>query len=1449
MSSDPNSTTDHKHSPKRDQLSRNGRKSSLPIPSSAGFLDETLEFIKTGSAPREDPPSFIDDPRITKPRISLEGGRLKSSLLEEISEDAPCVAPSSSVPSVSTRKSRKDRYGSFAENEMVYNITVGSVATSGSDHMDELSEEVENISPFVQGKCSQACNNSHDFVVPQHDQEAVANMADQFKKFFSKRSSLGESTFSEEDKAWKPFDSWASGVDIPKTFTQPPQPVLTFNPGTEIVAQEEEFWAIRVFKPMDKLDTRLSALVENSGHTFVTVACSLSTKASELCKILSKKFSSSKDLERFRLFVIHAGTERLLAHEDRPVAMLKNWLEVIGYREGDQLQKIAREDHSYLCRFVFHEFPPAPPSSDELEKGTHPRITTRSAFLAELNLSVIPVAVFRNAQSLEFMDLSRNTLLDLPEDLFEDLVSLKLLRLIGNLMTSVPKAIVRTQMLTHLDLSSNNLTGHCISILKECTKLTHLNLSCNQIDHFPYGLSSLTKIRALDLSSNYISDFPPAILAMTDIKELNLAFNLLTSIPDEIERLVQLRSLSLTGNKVHYIPHSICELVHLKQLDIRGNLMEDLGGIAWIASAFEIYLSYNNMIKLDTSAWNSATVVLASHNQLSSISFMQRMTFLKTIDLTVNKLITLPDNLFEFTPALQSLNLARNQLTALPSSLNQLQCIESINIADNEISELNIDFSVLPKLIHVDAHGNNLKILPVSIWKAPALKYLNFSSNFITGFPEPGFHFTSQPLCEVLEELYIAENHLSDAAMEDIYMLTKLSVLNIGYNQIFDLGEDIGNLKNLTDLYVSGNSISRIPETIEQLQNLKRFFINGNKLSNIPSEVAKITSLMAFDVSSNNLKFNVANWPYDWNWNFNTELQYLDMANNKRFDLMPTQPGNASEKFKDLTSFKSLQKLRLLNLKGVKPSANFPEETITLRVRNTVHDDVIRVATSDFCGRDPVFDKFDTCQKNFFDQENDFLVGFFDGQGSDVVSYYLKDSLNEAITYEVQRLRSEEDIPAALRRGFLACNRDLSMQPTQILSGATATVAYFMDNKLYVANVGDSMAIISRDGQALVATEKHHGWNRLEQSRIRNLGGYISTDGLVERELQITRGFGYHHLLPFINVNPFIKSFEIGPHEEFVIMASQSFWRYVRYQVAVDIARAYRDHPEVAAQRLRDTALAYGCTGSMTVVFICLKNVGASISRTEVTQEQIIERRRRIFRGSVEDRTLARLAAEIPPPKPPCAIVFTDIRESTRLWEKDPNAMRAANKIHNQIMRRLLRHHRGYEVKNEGDAFMVVFETILDATKWCKNVQQQLLEAEWPQEILNSPICAPVYDPDGNLLYRGISVRMGIHFGMAINEQDIVTRRMDYFGVEVITASRICDAALGGQIIVTSAIYNMAQEAAKSSGEELDMAFFEIGATKLKGIENFEVVYAAYPASLSKRFTQQQYSLSQPARL
>lgn len=44
------------------------------------------------------------------------------------------------------------------------------------------------------------------------------------------------------------------------------------------------------------------------------------------------------------------------------------------------------------------------------------------------------------------------------------------------------------------------------------------------------------------------------------------------------------------------------------------------------------------------------------------------------------------------------------------------------------------------------------------------------------------------------------------------------------------------------------------------------------------------------------------------------------------------------------------------------------------------------------------------------------------------------------------------------------------------------------------------------------------------------------------------------------------------------------------------------------------------------------------------------------------------------------AIVFSDIARAASLWEFNPEAMRDATLLHNELLRHLLKKHLGYEV-------------------------------------------------------------------------------------------------------------------------------------------------------------------------
>ena len=69
----------------------------------------------------------------------------------------------------------------------------------------------------------------------------------------------------------------------------------------------------------------------------------------------------------------------------------------------------------------------------------------------------------------------------------------------------------------------------------------------------------------------------------------------------------------------------------------------------------------------------------------------------------------------------------------------------------------------------------------------------------------------------------------------------------------------------------------------------------------------------------------------------------------------------------------------------------------------------------------------------------------------------------------------------------------------QIQAGCTAVVAVVKGNELWVANAGDSRAVLCRKGQALALSEDHKPQSEAERNRITAAGGFVSDVGGVSR--------------------------------------------------------------------------------------------------------------------------------------------------------------------------------------------------------------------------------------------------------------------------------------------------------------------------------------------------------------
>ncbi|KAJ8583132.1 L domain-like protein, partial [Rhizopogon salebrosus TDB-379] len=293
--------------------------------------------------------------------------------------------------------------------------------------------------------------------------------------------------------------------------------------------------------------------------------------------------------------------------------------------------------------------------------------------------------------------------------------------------------------------------------------------------------------------------------------------------------------------------------------------------------------------------------------------------------------------------------------------------------------------------------------------------------------------------------------------------------------------------------------------------------------------------------------------------------------------------------------------------------------------------------------------------------------------------------------------------------------------------------------------------------------------------------------------------------------------------EEFVIIGNHGLWKYVSYQTAVDIARSEASDPMIADK------------SSPVSDSLMDPEIYSSIKKKE----------------DIADRTIARLEGEVPPPIGHLCLVFTDIRNSTQLWEANAG-MPTAMRLHNNLLRRHLRYCGGYVVKTEGDAFMCSFPTTLAAMWWCLTVQMQLLREFWPLEILECDEGKEVHDEHGKPLARGLAFRMGVHCGTPVCESDLIIGRMDYFGPIVIRAARISGNAACVQIMCSAGVVREINAKIFETGPDTEYSEFQpaqaievirqmqiavipAGEIKLKGLEIPEVVSLVYPAALLGR--------------
>ncbi|KAJ4872293.1 putative protein phosphatase 2C 17 [Raphanus sativus] len=198
------------------------------------------------------------------------------------------------------------------------------------------------------------------------------------------------------------------------------------------------------------------------------------------------------------------------------------------------------------------------------------------------------------------------------------------------------------------------------------------------------------------------------------------------------------------------------------------------------------------------------------------------------------------------------------------------------------------------------------------------------------------------------------------------------------------------------------------------------------------------------------------------------------------------------------------------------------------------------------------------------------LFAIFDGHNGDQVATYLQKHLFSNILKDGEFLvNPRRTIAKAYKNTDQTILSDTSSDLWN--GGSTAVTAILVNGKvLWIANVGDSRAIVSRRGKATQISVDHDPNNDAERNMIESKGGFVTNRrGGVARVngiLDVSRAFGNKDLKAFMNREPDIKDVEVDSHTEILILSSDGISKVMSNQKAVDIVLKFKDPKEAAKQ-------------------------------------------------------------------------------------------------------------------------------------------------------------------------------------------------------------------------------------------------------------------------------------------
>lgn len=264
----------------------------------------------------------------------------------------------------------------------------------------------------------------------------------------------------------------------------------------------------------------------------------------------------------------------------------------------------------------------------------------------------------------------------------------------------------------------------------------------------------------------------------------------------------------------------------------------------------------------------------------------------------------------------------------------------------------------------------------------------------------------------------------------------------------------------------------------------------------------------------------------------------------------------------------------------------------------------------------------------------------FDGHAGARVSAHCSEHLLHSITsgeefqpQSIAKLAEENEettintIKKGIHDGFLRLDESMRQMPEvasgEDKSGTTAVCALISPTHIFVANCGDSRAVLYRGGKIGFSTQDHKPVNPVEKERIQNAGGSVMIQR-VNGSLAVSRALGDYEYKnvegkgpceQLVSPEPEIYVERRQSDDEFLVLACDGVWDVMTNEDLCAFVRSrllLSDDLEAIANHVVDTCLYKGSRDNMSIVLLTLPGapkISEEAIKKEKEMEDIIEKK------------------------------------------------------------------------------------------------------------------------------------------------------------------------------------------------------------------------------------------------